>query len=180
MKCHEFYATKGSEVLLTPDDVDEFYDSVGMMNENDLTKYIHEEISKQMVGLFTSLKDEKPTLPFSVHCKQSNLKNAGDGLFVKTSKTIMPGALICLYPGLVHLKEHIKDKKYFESLLPDPEYMLMVRNDQSIIDGRTAHLTKANPYAFGQKINHCGSKMNPNVLQVVRYTMAFIIHMHII
>lgn len=111
-------------------------------------------------------------IKFSVVCKESSIENAGDGVFVNLNNitseddSVVPGSVICFYPGLVHLKDHLKKNDYLKSLLPDPNFMLMARIDQTIVDGRTAHLTPDNPYALAHKINHCGKDRMPNVVQV--------------
>eukprot|EP00981_Chlorochromonas_danica_P001864 scaffold386_cov174-Ochromonas_danica.AAC.38 len=112
---------------------------------------------------------DRYALPFKLECKESKIPNAGQGVFIramdKSQPIIPPGTVVALYPGLVHLREHLRDRNYLMSLLPDPDLLLMTRIDQTIIDGRTADKCYPNPYALGHKINHCG-KNRPNVLQV--------------
>lgn len=103
---------------------------------------------------------------YCVETKPSLIAGAGDGAFLSTKTGIPPGTVVSLYPGLVHLKEFLRNDGYFSSILPDPDFMLMARIDEALIDGRSADKVPYNPYAVGHKINHCGSDKKPNVMQV--------------
>lgn len=166
------------------------HNELSKMTEGQMHSLVQSHITDQMVSLFSSIHknkvygEEKTILrrntaenllagntvapkpwKFSLEVKQSLLPNAGEGVFVHTSASLIPGTVMALYPGLVHLKEHLRNKQNLFALLPDPHLMLMSRMDQSIVDARTAHLCPPNPYALGHKINHCGKK-KPNVMQV--------------
>jgi hypothetical protein len=83
-----------------------------------------------------------------------------------SSRFIIPGTVIGVYPGQVYLKSHLlQSPSNLTNLLPDNDFMLMTRYDECIIDGRTAHTLPTNPYALCHKINHCGLN-KPNVMQV--------------
>lgn len=114
--------------------------------------------------------------------KASNIPEAGQGVFARISSTdsntkndsklintngkLLPGTVVALYPGLIHLKEHLRDRTYFQSILPDPNMLLMARPDQNIIDGRTVDKVPSNRLAQAHMTNHCGTGRPPNVLQV--------------
>ena len=176
--------------MLTPEIVEEFHQSIEDMEHSQIRRFVQVEINKQVTNLFNDLfeddrkinpSDVIPTIEqateldekidserirFSLFVKPSTLDGAGDGVFINTSDTLIPGTVICLYPGLVHLKEYLKTPEYFRSILPDPDFLLMARTDQSVVDGRTANLVPPNRFAVAHKINHCGDLNRPNVLQV--------------
>lgn len=172
--------------------VEEFHQSIEDMEHSQVRRFVQGEINKQVITLFNDLFDEdaksNPKLSntisiddesherdvkdservrFTVDVKPSSIDGAEEGVFVDTPQTLIPGTVICLYPGLVHLKEYLKTPEYFRSILPDPNFLLMARTDQSLIDGRTANLVPHNPFAVAHKINHCGDLNRPNVMQVI-------------
>lgn len=173
---------------LTQEDVDNFTTEVDQMNYNALHSYIHSNITDQLVPMFSKLEPEedestkkfnaipflgsitnnntKTSVEFQLEVKKSSLPNAGNGLFLKSEASIYPGTAVCLYPGLVHLSELLKDRDHLNSLLPDDDFMLFVRTDNSLIDARSRDQVPKNPYAFGHMINHCGNDKKPNVVQV--------------
>lgn len=178
LKCHNFCLQKNGG---SPDeaDVKKFYEEVDSYDQHTLKEFVQAELNKQVVDLFTKINGvvaddsntiEKTNRPnFSLECRKSTLTNAGEGVFLQTSmkQDIPPGTVVAFHPGLVHLKEHLSDPSYLQSLLPDPDLMLMCRLDQTIVDSR--HLTedmRLNPYALGHKVNHCGKDKKPNVFQV--------------
>eukprot|EP01038_Epipyxis_sp_PR26KG_P007825 gene7825-10629_t len=114
------------------------------------------------------------TVGFACEIRKSNIPSAGDGVFIitKNNQDIMPGTLLCLYPGLVHLREHFKDEKYGLSLLPDDDLMIMSRADDSLIDGRTTLNVTYNPYAVGHKINH-GTNYEHETINVMQLSYDF-------
>ncbi len=164
------YAREHNHRPVTPEIVEGFYEEIEIMNEHELSKYINLEIVKQMTDMFGGLQQNNSlsnASKFQVTCSNSDLKNAGEGVFLKCSESqvVAPGTVVALYPGYVYLKEHLKDLNFFRTLLPDPDFMLMATSDDCIIDGRSAKLMPLNPYAVGHKINHCGKNSFPNVLQ---------------
>jgi len=106
---------------------------------------------------------------FELERRPSTIPNAGNGVFLRGKKGVLiasPGTVLAIYPGLVHLLEYSSQAGYVEkNLLPDPEFMLQVRLDGHIIDGRTAHLCNPNPYALAHLVNHVPKGGMPNVLQ---------------
>jgi hypothetical protein len=107
--------------------------------------------------------------PFTLACQPSLIPAAGHGVFLQTTPSsvpIVPGTIVALYPGILHLKEHLQDRAYFRALLPDRDFMIMTRYDQYLIDGRTADQCAPNPFALAHKINHCGKQKRPNVMQI--------------
>lgn len=70
----------------------------------------------------------KNAVGFQLDIKQSTIPNAGRGVFMNTSKELIcPGTLVALYPGTVHLKEHMRSQKDLDKLLPDDDFMIMFR-----------------------------------------------------
>ena len=99
--------------------------------------------------------------------RQSSIPNAGNGVFVKTTPglSVVPGTVLSMYPGLVITREHLRSASVVDGLLPDPDFHLMSRYDQVLIDGRTSDQVPSNPYALGHAVNHPGSTQKPNVMQ---------------
>jgi hypothetical protein len=134
---------------------------------------IHTEDDEQqnLSHLFTH-----SSIDFTIEVQSSQVApNAGQGVFVKMKEIgksrniILPGTVVTLYPGKVHLTEYLINPQYLQSLLPDPQFELMVRTDQVIIDGRNIDmkiLMQQNAYALGHLLNHCGQTKIPNLLQV--------------
>ncbi|CAN0093853.1 unnamed protein product, partial [Ectocarpus sp. 12 AP-2014] len=103
-------------------------------------------------------------LGFNTVVKDSTLSGAGLGLFVEGSAP--EGAVVAIYPGLVHLPEHLRNQKYAASLLPDEDHFLMGRADGCLVDGRTAGLLPSSPLTFAHAANHPPEGQAANVLQV--------------
>jgi len=101
---------------------------------------------------------------FELEVKPSTVSNAGDGVFVKEG-SVLPGQVIALFPGHVHLAEFTRKKGHIEGLLPDDNFMLMVRKDNIIVDSRHVVHNK-NPYAVAHKVNHPTPNILPNALQL--------------
>ena len=106
---------------------------------------------------------------FNLEAKKSQCsEDAGDGVYLrcKDDVVIPPGTVLGIFPGLVHLPEFTNKNDYvMENLLPDPDFLLMVRSDGAIIDGRTAHECAPNPYALAHLTNHVPKGETPNVFQ---------------
>ena len=125
------------------EDVAKFSNEVDKMDHRTLSTFVHEEINKQLETMFTALEafeekgltdslqtgskvalDKEKDYLLSqgrhvLHCKPSSIAGAGDGLFIKlpiAGSSIPPGGVVCLYPGLVHVKEYLKDSQYFATL----------------------------------------------------------------
>lgn len=170
----------------TDSDIESIFKIVEDMSFSQRKSTVNELINKQVVNLFenissiqSSMETERKNLKtfkiieterllslvgYTVECKQSNLVNAGNGVFLRGK--VNPGDVIAIYPGLVHLSEYTRNSTYIQNLLPDDDYMIMTRFDNVWIDGRTADLTQQNPYALAHKINHPASGSRTNVLQV--------------
>lgn len=103
-------------------------------------------------------------LGFTTVVKASGVPGAGLGLFVEGSAP--EGAVVAIYPGFVHLPEHLRDEKFAASLLPDEEHFLMGRADGCLVDGRTAGLLPSSPLTFAHAANHPPAGRAANVLQV--------------
>ena len=106
---------------------------------------------------------------FSLETKKSECADdAGDGIYLRCEEDsiIPPGTVLGIFPGLVHLPEFTNKNDYvMQNLLPDPDFLLMVRSDGAIIDGRTAHECSPNPYALAHLTNHVPKGGTPNVFQ---------------
>ena len=105
---------------------------------------------------------------FELICKPSNCPNdSGNGIFIhcSDSKLIPAGTVIALFPGLVHLAEYTRKTEYVDQLLPDPNFMLVLRSDSTVIDCRTVNQCAENPYALAHLVNHVPKDSLPNVFQ---------------
>jgi hypothetical protein len=191
------YVKANPSIPLTQEVVDSFHVELESLNQGQMEKFVQNSINKQVIDMFSKLHErnaqeskrrlelpENPlaqsnrnTIEFQLECKPSIIPNAGNGVFVnflqQQQPTMVPGTVVALYPGLVHLKEHLKDRSSIQSLLPDPNFMLMARIDQNLVDGRSAAACPSNPYALGHMINHCvnsstgiAASNRPNVMQI--------------
>lgn len=134
---------------------------------DDAIKAKEEKALEESVGFTLEVKKS------SIISKSSSF-DAGNGLFVK-SGVILPGSIIAIVPGLVHLREHLLDENHVRTLLPDPDLLLMSRMDGIIIDSRTTKQVPWNPYGLAHFVNHMpsmsadangNSNMQPNSLQL--------------
>ena len=186
----------------TPEDVEAFTADVGKLSFELQQLYVQKEITKQVINMFTALEkadeiNEQSTLnesaqsisrkkealilkelSYTVRRGDSSIPGAGTGVFINSKEEIPPGTVMLLYPGLVHIRDDLKNPGYLQSLLPDKDFMLMVRLDQSIIDGRTESKVQANPFALAHLVNHCGAHLKPNVIQVCDYVCTYSICLH--
>ena len=160
-------------------DIDRFYEEMDQLSSHSQREFVHNRTSIQLIPLFQRLLEaEQRGQPlenvdfgnFSLEMRQSSIPGAGKGVFVRAKKTLVPGTVVALYPGLVHLAEYVRLDGYLDMLLPDPDFQLIVRVDSAIIDGRTDQLVPKNPLALGHMFNHCGDDRFPNVLQVSQQT----------
>lgn len=196
MKCNDV-CNKSTDGVPTADDVHKFSNEVDALSHDEQMNFVHDQVNSQLRKMFTSLVkcddmrnehhsnvsgavlDRKEAamlledMQYTVSCKPSLVQHGGDGVFVAATKGVFPGTVVCLYPGLVHLKEYLRDRSYFSALLPDDDFMLMARLDEALIDGRSAHAVQRNPYALAHKVNHCGSSRKPNVMQVTTRVSCF-------
>ena len=121
-------------------------------------------------GMFLSILDNCDINNHSESnsCRSDSISgnSSNDSDNSSSSRFIIPGTVIGVYPGQVYLKSHLlQSPSNLTNLLPDNDFMLMTRYDECIIDGRTAHTLPTHPYALCHKINHCGLS-KPNVMQV--------------
>ena len=77
---------------------------------------------KQIPNLSNHLKEQ---IGFELITKNSNIINAGKGVFFQGDK-IYPGSLIAFMPGDVYLHEHL-NKESIAKLLPDDDMMVTAR-----------------------------------------------------
>lgn len=169
-----------------------------VQNELNQTKHGETESKIDFSTPINILTNQRHKMSFVLEVKPSVIPGAGQGVFVKLLSSPVPnssapavlsaGTVVALYPGLVHLKEHLSDKSYVKTLLPDPDFMLQTRLDQMIIDARhfpipQIPMPSMHPYALAHKINHgvylpsreeiashstdsIQAKIHPNVTQV--------------
>ncbi len=174
----------------TAEDVDKFTQAVDQSSHDELSLYVQAQINAQLLKIHNAVskcdeleqnyhsnvsdivrkEKERQVLldevQYYVTAQQSSLAEAGEGAFITATTSIPPGTVVALYPGLVHLKEYLREDDYLSSILPDPDFMLMARLDEALVDGRSADQVPYNPYSVGHKINHCGPDRKPNVMQV--------------
>lgn len=114
------------------------------------------------------------TLGYGVSVKPSQIKKAGQGVFLAGS--ISAGTVVAFYPGKVYLLEHLKQQKYIEHLSGN-EYA-RARFDQIIVNAKSCGKIFRNPgiksqggtgettnvFAVGHKVNHPLPKISPNVI----------------
>ncbi|CAN0300413.1 unnamed protein product [Pylaiella littoralis] len=105
-------------------------------------------------------------LGFNTLVKDSSLPGGGAGLGLFVEGSAAEGAVVAIYPGVVHLPEHLRSQKYAAALLPDEEHFLMGRADGCLVDGRTAGLLPSSPLTFAHAANHPPKGEAANVLQV--------------
>eukprot|EP01041_Mallomonas_annulata_P010678 gene10678-22286_t len=144
---------------LTDGDIESVYNSIDNLSENITkeTRYSNHHDKIEMANLVAEIG-------FAVHSQPSKISNSGNGLFLKGKA--MPGDVLALYPGMVHLSEYTSKAGYFQTLLPDDDLYLMSRMEGCVIDGRTAHQMPWNPYALAHTVNHPPQGSTPNVLQI--------------
>jgi hypothetical protein len=208
----------------TKEDIDQFYNDVDAMEDDDLRDYSQKRLLIQVTNLFENIhqsllissdeidsstahnnsnKHNDPieklrkkhsndrdndgevvaattksnantnlvdSVGFLIECKKStcNDDNAGMGLFIRCPSTtsVPPGTVVAFFPGLVHLPEFtVKNDYITDNLLPDPDYMLILREDNTIIDSRTASECPINPYGLAHYVNHVPKNGDANVFQ---------------
>lgn len=64
-------------------------------------------------------------LGFTLRVGPSTVPEAGSGVFLDGKARI--GALVGLFPGLVHLPEHLRTPEEVQALFPDPDFLLFQR-----------------------------------------------------
>ena len=145
--------------------VDMFQCIHGNNSKSDVDDIELKELKKlRLKGGIIEKKKLSDMIGFELEVRPSTVANAGDGVFVKEG-SLLPGQVIALFPGHVHLAEYTKKNEHIQSLLPDDNFMLMIRKDNIIIDSR--HLVHdINPYAVAHKVNHPPSGILPNSLQL--------------
>eukprot|EP01033_Poteriospumella_lacustris_P016452 gene16451-11764_t len=155
-------------------------EEVDVAEEGSLQIFVEGEITRQLIHMFRCIrhdyqsqknssiaKSAKFEMPFTLEVKPSKLHEAGDGVFVKVLSSALapptgapaserpylrPGTVVALYPGLVHLKEHLNENSYLRTLLPDPDYMDDLQRrvrDSSIVNHHS--LMPSGPFVRGNK-----------------------------
>lgn len=82
------------------------------------------------------------------------------------------GDVLALYPGAVHLREHLRDPLHVQRLFPDPDFFVYTRYDDVCIDARAAGDDGGeeeeeggglcHPLALGHLANHPPRGQRPN------------------
>jgi hypothetical protein len=136
------------------------------------------KINEQIRVLFQHIYDtqnmEEEKIPLDGPIKYrlvlapSSIPDAGNGVFVRCTEKIVPGTVLGLYPGIVHISSVFKNKNYIQGLMPDDDLMLIKRLDGTVIDPRMADRCPKNPYGLAHMINHCGAT-GPNIKQVIMH-----------
>ena len=165
----------------TQEDVDRFYREVDAMSSKDIKASVSKALEAQVTEMLrhvdtysssiekaiagagsSSLASRggdvgttaKATLlharGYDVEVRTSSVAGAGDGIFLRGRAC--PGTVVCFHPGLVHLAEYVSNADYLKTLLPDDDFMMIVRNDGHIVDARGATKVPFNPYALGHKV----------------------------
>lgn len=180
---------------LSQDDVDRFYREVDSWTTKEIKANVHKSIEKQIISMLRHVDTYSSTIEkaiagagssslasrggdvgstaksamfnavgFELDLRTSTIADAGEGVFVRGS--ITPGTVVTFHPGHVHLAEFASQQSYMKDLLPDDNFMMIVRNDGHIIDARGTNQAPFNPFAFGHKINHVPAGKTPNCLQI--------------
>ena len=180
---HSRGAADNSIQLLSQDDVDGFYREVDSLTAKEIAASVHKSLETQIIAMLRDVDTYSSTIEkaiagagssslanrggdvgstakstmfdavgFKLEVRDSTIPGAGLGVFLKGQAC--PGTVISFHPGTVHLAEYASRPEYMKDLLPDDEFMMIVRNDGHIIDARGAHLAPFNPFALGHKINH--------------------------
>lgn len=164
MDCYE-HCTKHNISEIPRVELEKFKNEHAPLNRTLLAPYVEERIRAQLVKMYESVST-KSDFPYSLATGPSNIPNAGQGVFVECKQDLVPGTIVALYPGRVYQKFELLDDKIVQSLMPDDDFMLMLRRDDNLIDPRNLDDVPFNPFAFGHLINHCGAARPPNVYQV--------------
>ena len=165
LDCYELcMKNKLSEPSLS--DIEGFKKEYAPLSRLHLAPHVEERIRAQLVDMFEAVNNKRDHT-FSLAVDVSSIPKAGQGVFIECSQDIVPGTIVALYPGRVYLRFELMNDKLVQSLLPDENFMLMLRRDDNLIDPRNLEGIPYNPYAFGHLINHCGSSRTPNVYQVI-------------
>jgi hypothetical protein len=177
LKCHDHFVETESDPLRT--DIEDICDDLDKMGHRALDSFIKKSLDKQMQTLFekvefnsdryfeyhTRSKDSADVVSETVgYCPYISAPSAdptGKGVFMQGNAGA--GVIVAVFPGHVHLREYTAQINYVEeNLLPDDNFFLMRRNDNTIIDARPQTLAQIeipyNPFALGHMLNHGTSK----------------------
>eukprot|EP00944_MAST-04C_sp_MAST-4C-sp1_P006705 g6705.t1 len=112
------------------------------------------EPSKASIKNFNKMnKALMKKLGYSLHVQQSEIPNAGPGLFLEGSA--VAGTVICMYPGIVYLKEYVVSGDTDGMFGPDDSgTYTMGRYDGSIFNGDCEPQWHPSPVSYGHLIRH--------------------------
>eukprot|EP01084_Bolivina_argentea_P281707 482049_1 len=109
----------------------------------------------------TLLKDK---LGYAMRVKPSSIEDAGWGLWVDG---IAPtGSVVGIFPGVVYAPKFVRDAKYQKELFPDPNFQLVMRCDNYVVDCKESAKCPWHPWGIAQYSNHPIQGTGPNALQV--------------
>ena len=125
--------------------------------------YQHRINKQQLLTKVVGKESIRDRIGFEITLRPSTV--SGNGVFI--DRDVIPGTVVGLFGGDVHPLEYIH-ATYLEDkgLIPDENFMLMVRTDGHIIDGNTTKRNAFNPYALAHMVNHPPKDINPNVMAV--------------
>lgn len=149
-------------------DIESFKNEYAGLSRMHIAPRVEQGIRSQLVKMFEAV-DAGTDYYFSIATGESSIPGAGQGVFIESNQDIVPGTVVALYPGRVYQKFELLDDNLVQSLMPDDNFMLMLRRDDNLIDPRNLDGVPFNPFAFGHFINHCGAARKPNVYQVYYY-----------
>jgi hypothetical protein len=150
LKCFEWYKSHPNQQP-THEESESFYETVNRIGDASAIKRAAQVmLDKQVVDIFRKVDDyttatlEKPPqqqrnskgldqnrpsllkmLGYELQCRTSTIPASGDGIFIKGGAC--PGTVLGFFPGTVHLAEYTNNSAYMKTLLPDEQFMMIVR-----------------------------------------------------
>ena len=148
--------------LKVPKNAEELFDKVVEARDTDPSNTIPQfinaqqtvEPSKASIKNFNKMNNAlMKKLGYSLHVQQSGIPNAGPGLFLEGSA--VAGTVICMYPGIVYLKEYVVSGDTDGMFGPDDSgTYTMGRYDGSIFNGDCEPQWHPSPVSYGHLIRH--------------------------
>ncbi len=148
--------------LKVPKNAEELFDKVVEARDTDPSNTIPQfinaqqtvEPSKASIKNFNKMNNAlMKKLGYSLHVQQSGIPNAGPGLFLEGSA--VAGTVICMYPGIVYLKEYVVSGDTDGMFGPDDSgTYTMGRYEGSIFNGDCEPQWHPSPVSYGHLIRH--------------------------
>ena len=183
--------------------IEKICDELDRMSQGGLQQYISKSLNTQVQSLFEVIEDNSDryyayrdrseesaefmtdAIGYCPYLADSTVHVGGKGVFMKGHARV--GAVVAIFPGVVHLAEYVGKKNYIEkNLLPDENFFLMRRDDNVVIDARPETLRRANPpynpFGFGHMLNHASSKElgGPSAANVIQVYVLLAVIMYVI